>query len=133
KNVDPHFQKSKNCMKILYFSLFIILGIKTDAQLTASNYISTRSALAQYNDLLKGKDFIVFPEVREFPIQWPDSLQVRWLENDYSFHPYVLRAQPGEYFVFQLGIFPLGNDINTVQIRFSNLKNDRGETISSKE
>jgi len=120
-------------MKILYFSLFIILGIKTDAQLTASNYISTRSALAQYNDLLKGKDFIVFPEVREFPIQWPDSLQVRWLENDYSFHPYVLRAQPGEYFVFQLGIFPLGNDINNVQIRFSNLKNDRGETISSKE
>ena len=120
-------------MKILCFSLLFILCIDTDAQLTTSNYISTQSALNQYNDLLKGKEFIVFPEVREFPIHWSDSLQVSWLENDYRSRPFVLHAQPGEYFVFQLGIWPIENDMNDVQIQFSNLRNDQGETISSKE
>ncbi|KAA9034375.1 hypothetical protein FW778_22680 [Ginsengibacter hankyongi] len=120
-------------MKILCFSLLFILCIDTDAQLTTSNYISTQSAVNQYNDLLKGKEFIVFPEVREFPIHWSDSLQVSWLENDYRSRPFILHAQPGEYFVFQLGVWPIENDMNNAQIQFSNLRNDQGETISSKE
>ncbi|MEO8415644.1 MAG: glycoside hydrolase domain-containing protein [Ginsengibacter sp.] len=120
--------KNLYCCILLFFLL-----INARAQHTTGNYISTSSAIQQYADTIKNKNFIVFPEVRELPVQWRDSLRVSWLTNHYDTSPYVLHAQPGEYFVFQTGIWAIDHEMKNVTIRFSNFKNDGGTVIAANE
>ena len=84
-----------------------------------------------------GKGFlpplVVFPERKENPIKWNDSLNIKWLKNNYSDQPYILNAQPGEYFVFQLGVWATDKDLQNIQVHFSNLKNNNGKIIVSKK
>ena len=80
---------------------------------------------------MQGQSLLIFPEVREKPIKWDDSLRLNWLENNYTIKPYVFHAQPGEYFVFQVGAWALDQDIKNVQVRFSDLKSEDGKIITS--
>jgi len=120
-------------MKNCYISLIFFFFIKEGAQASPGNYISTQSAMQQFARKLTGKNFIIFPEAREFPVQWPDSLKPGWIKNDYNIKPYLLHAQPGENFVFQIGIWSINSEMKNVQIQFSDLKNEGIEIISSKE
>jgi hypothetical protein len=84
--------------------------------------ISTADALIKYELILKDQPFLVFPELRENPILWFDSIPENKIRE--ALHPanFVMTAPPGEFFVFQLGLWALNRNAEDVQIEFSDLK-----------
>src|SRR6185437_7663676 len=117
--------------KLIIFLLVIFLFSNVKAQHGVDKFISTHAAARQYAQKVQGQSLIIFPEVREKPIKWDDSLRLNWLENNYAIKPFVFQAQPGEYFVFQVGAWALDQEIKNVQVRFSDLKNEDGKIIAS--
>lgn len=117
-------------MKYRITALIISSFIWHTAIQAQTHYIAVKDALRQYAGKLQHKDFIAFPEVREHPVQWTDSLPEGWLKNDHSAaSPFVLHAQPGEFFVFQTAVWAIKERLSLVQIKFSDLKNKAGEVI----
>lgn len=93
--------------KILLLLYLCSIGTSVFAQGAQSKYLSVSEATRLLPKKLGKQAFIVFPEVKDQPIQWLDSLRINWLQKDYSQKPYSLQAQPGEYFVFQTGIWAI--------------------------
>lgn len=119
--------------KFLLFCCFCLIYGDLPAQNVRDEYISMGEAAHLYQAKLKQQPLVVFPELRERPIQWIDSLKVSWLKEDYRVKPYLLHAQPGEYFVFQEGVWAIRQELKNVQVRFSNFKNEEGEIIPAKQ
>lgn len=117
--------------KLIIFLLVIFLFSNAKAQHEVDNFISTQAAAQQYAQKFQGQSLIIFPEVRENPIKWDDSLRLNWLESNYTIKPFVFQSQPGEYFVFQVGAWALNQDVKNVQVRFSDFKNEDGKIIAS--
>ncbi len=96
-----------------------------------NTYISTGHARETYADKIGHDVFYIFPETREDPIRWYDSLKVCWLENDPSGDPVIVDARPGEYLVYQIGVWALKNTLEDLEINFSDLVGNNGLTIAS--
>ena len=102
-------------------------------QQETNSYISTGHARETYADRLGDKLFYIFPETRENPIKWFDSLKVSWLENDLPMDPFIIDAQPGEYLVYQVGTWALKNTLEDLEVRLSDLAGNNGVTIASEQ
>lgn len=117
-------------MKNIFLCLPLFFSVSVYSQTGTENYISPEAATKKYVALSK-QSFYIFPETREHPVKWNDSLQVSWLQKDYSKNNFVLRAQPGEYFVYQVGVWAVKNELKNIQLRFSDLKAKDGKKIAS--
>jgi len=71
----------------------------------------------------------VFPEIRENPIQWFDSIQERKITEAIYPKNFILNAQPGEFFVYQLGVWALKQDAADVKLKFTGLREKNGNLI----
>jgi hypothetical protein len=96
-----------------------------------SMYISTKDAGVKYKQIWK-QPFYVFPERREAPLVWYDSLRVSHLSGDYSVSPFVLKAHPGEYFVYQVGVWATNTGLEGVEAVFSDLTDESRNDESGK-
>ena len=77
------------------------------------------------------KDYLVFPEDRLYPIKMKDQLPYRWIKK--SIVPsFKGEASKGEYYAYQLGIYAL-QSLENVTVSFSDLKDAKGNTISSSQ
>ncbi|MBX3240879.1 MAG: hypothetical protein KIT80_15350 [Chitinophagaceae bacterium] len=117
-----------------YFTvlLLVIINVNAYSQDITTSYISTTAAINRYSAISK-QPFYIFPETREHPLKWNDSLQETWLQKDHTKSSFTLHAQPGEYFVYQVGVWATKNELNDVNIRFSDLKTTDGKAISSSQ
>jgi hypothetical protein len=72
-------------------------------------------------------DMVIFTEDREHSIRWAKALPKRWL-NDLPAHTSMFQgtAQPGEFYVFQLGAFAARRDLAALSIVFSDLTGSAG-------
>lgn len=70
-----------------------------------------------------GKDMIVFPEDRAFPIQLSSQLPARWAGGPSS--KFTGHAMRNEYYTWQLGIWAAGRELKNVRVSFSDLRNGR--------
>lgn len=72
-------------------------------------------------------DWAVFVEDRAHSIRWAKSLPKRWLA-DLPGHTQTFqgKAQPGEFYVFQLGLFAARRDVGEVGLTFSDLTGPTG-------
>ncbi len=113
----------------ILFSLFAFCQFSFSAD--SGKNISTKMALEKYEYLLKKQTFLVFPELREFPLKWFDSIPGGKIESSINPKEFELSAQPEELFVFQVGVWALEKDIKNVQILFSNLKDENGRKIDA--
>ncbi len=68
-----------------------------------------------------GRDMIVFPEDRAFPIQLTGHLPCKW--NHIPETCFSGRAMRNEYYVWQLGVWAAGKDLSNVKVKFSDLTN----------
>jgi len=98
--------------------------------LTDNEYIHTGSALEKYSQTLKNIQFHVFTESRMSPIQYYDSLKISWIEQDFRERPYKLDTRPGEYFVFQVGVWAIREDLNDIKVMFADFESSDGKKIS---
>lgn len=85
-------------------------------------HISTDAAKARHGNSLKSRAFIVFPELREKPLKWFDSIPEGKIEQALKSKDFELQASPGEFFVFQLGLWAINASTDDVQVEFSDLK-----------
>ena len=68
-----------------------------------------------------GRDMVVFPEDRAFPIQFSRYLPARWTKvPEASFKGLALRD---EYYAWQLGVWAARKDLRNVRISFDGLRN----------
>ncbi len=81
------------------------------------------------NYIIKRQSFIAFPELREKPIKWYDSISDDKIKNIRHPKYFMMTAQPGEYYIYQLGVKPFNYELKDVQIVFSDLKGKNGKRI----
>jgi hypothetical protein len=61
--------------------------------------------LERFDRLQPDADFLTFPQTRENPIRTLDDLPEGWISQTVrDLHHFTASAQPGEYFVFQIGV-----------------------------
>ena len=94
--------------------------------------ISTGEAYEKYGHMLKNKLFFVFPEVRENPLKWFDSIPESKLQKIIRPEYFSMKASPGEVFVFQLGVWALNSDVKELKAEFTDLKGKSGSISSSR-
>jgi len=119
-------------MKILKFSLFMLIAFCEAAfAVNSGKNLSTTMALQKYGHLLKNQAFLVFPELREQPIKWFDSIPEGKIKDALYPKDFVMNAQPGEFFVYQLGVWALNLDVADLKPEFSDLKDKYGHFVAT--
>ncbi|AOW11406.1 hypothetical protein EM308_14125 [Flavobacterium gilvum] len=98
-----------------------------------TKYLFTETALKKYETTLRNKAFVVFPELREQPIKWFDSIPEGKIKDENYTKIFSMTARPGEFYVYQLGVWALKTDINDVQIEFTDLKDKSGKVVLAKK
>lgn len=73
--------------------------------------------------------YYLFPEYRSNPIKLTDYLPVRWIKNTDKVNGISDEALRGEYYTFQIGVFSPEDDLNDLEITFSDLEGENN-TIS---
>jgi len=106
------------------FSLLITGNIISQKEI--SDYVYFTPSASQW----KNQPFILFPEQRERPVQWFDSLRVEWLKREPA-DVFRVKANPGEFFIFQLAVCAIEN-LTDVNVKFSDLKSKTGQTVPNK-
>ncbi len=115
-----------NVKQLYFIVLSLLMTGNIFAQKGSSQYVPFVSSEPQW----KNQKFAVYPEVREKPVQWFDSLRVEWLERKPT-DEFRLRANPGEYFTYQLAVCAISN-LSNVKVQFTALKSKTGKVISEK-
>ena len=82
----------------------------------------TKQAIAN-ND-----NFMVFPELRKYPIVMDNYIPARWLKNSQRLEA---TAFNNEYYAFQIGLLGLKNSDN-ITVEYSDLVAENGDSISKK-
>jgi len=102
--------------------LFSPLAQGSDTMLTLMDTAQVQSIAARH----VGETALMFTESRGFPIRHSNGLPARWSGQAQSQKiSFAGVAQPGEFFVFQLGIYALTN-LGPISLTFSDLKGDSG-------
>lgn len=84
--------------------------------------------LANYSD----QNCLLFPEDHQHGIRMFGRLPLRWIEAGPS-TDFEDAAQPGEYFVFQIGVYAARQSIDDLSLVFSDLKGETGRKIPAAE
>lgn len=92
--------------------------------------IATKDEVEGLKRKHSNKDYLVFPEQRDFPIKMKQYLPKRWVEAP-MLTQFKDTARPGENFTLQLGVWAFKDDLDNVKIAFSDLKDENGSTIPS--
>ena len=91
---------------------------------------AAREDVARLLEEYADEDYMLFPEDRRRPIRMLQALPRRWIESRPS-SSFRAQAQPGEFYVFQIGLFAARKDITDVRIEYSDLKGPPGKIVSS--
>lgn len=86
----------------------------------------TRALLARHPNL----DYLLFPEDRRYPIRMIDDLPQRWIESGPG-ESFQGEARLGEFYVFQLGLYPRRGALQDVTVTFGDLRTSNGDAIAS--
>ncbi len=97
----------------------------TEMEIIATE-VETRALIARSTDV----DYLIFPEDRRYPIRMIDDLPQRWIESGPS-KSFEGEAGLGEFYVFQLGLYPLRKTLEDVTVTFGDLRTSTGDTIPS--
>ncbi len=82
------------CISLLVWACLLLNTNTAESQ----GYKSCASVLAENSELLKGQSFFIFPELRENPIKWFDSIAVERSSNINQQKSFSLDAQPERIF-----------------------------------
>ena len=89
---------------------------------------ATQSEVRSLVDQRPDAAYLLFPEDREHSIRMFEDLPLRWIERGPS-GEFRGTARPGEYYVFQVGVFAARESIADVHLRFGALKAQDSKTI----
>lgn len=87
--------------------------------------IATRSEVQQLLARHAGAAYLLFPEDRRRPIRLGRDLPLRWIRTGAK-KTFRGEAARGEFYAFQVGIWAVEEDIEDIEVFFSDLKSDTG-------
>jgi hypothetical protein len=140
---DATYEKPKDTFdsawKIRTINKTVSLQAKTIAFESKSNYHSfypmeipvTQKELAELLDKNQDKEFLIFQENRNFPTRMVESIPYRWYKKGAN-NNFEGSAKKNESYSWQLGIFAPFKELEDFKLTFSDLKNEKGELLSSK-
>jgi len=102
--------------------IFALIILSACAKEPTEKNIYTGEAFSKYSKELEGKLFLAFPEARENPLKWFDSIPENRLTDALDNRQVKLDARPGEVFVYQVGVWAINRNVNDLQVEFSDLK-----------
>lgn len=75
--------------------------------------------------------YFCFPEDRQMGVRSTDFFPERWLNmSEKRQQHFTGKVRPGEFYTFQLALYPVKTDLKNVRMVFSGLKNKEGQKIS---
>ena len=84
-------------------------------------------AIEHFIRLQPDADFLTFPETREHPIRRLDELPEGWTARTTAdLHHFAVSPQPGEYFVFQIGVLAHRRSIDGLTVQWSDVSGSPG-------
>lgn len=87
--------------------------------------VNELSELLQKNS---DKEFLIFPEDRNYPVRMTETVPLRWYKKGANFG-FEGTARKDEAYAWQLGIFACFKDLNDVKLSFTDLQGDNGTVI----
>ena len=90
--------------------------------------IATREETQQLIARYPLQGFLLFPEERQFPIRMTEDLPLRWIFKGPR-NEFRGEARRGEFYVFQVGVFACGTEMDKLSIEFRHLRSDQGSII----
>ena len=84
------------------------------------------SLIARYQD----RDYLIFPEDRKFPIKMFETIPQKWAVEGPK-EEFYAEARPGEYYVFQLGIWAVRSPIRNLALEYEDLSGAGGKIPAS--
>ncbi len=93
--------------------------------------IAKASEIKSLENKYAAKKYLVFPEDRLHPIKMKYDLPQRWIISGVK-TTLNKEADKGENFTYQLGVYPVKENLENVKVAFSDLKDAQGQVISSK-
>jgi hypothetical protein len=66
-------------------------------------------------------DYLLFPEDRKFAIRMKDDIPLKWIKDGPQ-RKFKGIADRNEYYTFQIGLYAVRHDIDSIQVNFSDLK-----------
>jgi hypothetical protein len=109
----------------MVFASFCITTVAVKAQ----GFKSCSDILEDNKEQLKQQSFFIFPAEREAPIHWFDSIATERITTLNQTKTFSINAQPGEYFVYQVGVWAIRNDMKDIKVIFSTLAGKNGKII----
>lgn len=79
-----------------------------------------------------GRSYLLFPEDRRFPIRMIEDLPQRWILSGPG-DSFTGEARPGEYYVFQVGVWAARRGIRNLALDLPDLTAEGGNVIPSRE
>jgi len=102
------------------------IGLRPTIMSAAANTSKVESYLKKFPT----KKYFTFPETRENSIRLLDGLPEKWLSyNAKDATTFAAVANPGEYFVFQVGVYTPMESLKNIQVKFSYLTSSGGTQI----
>jgi len=102
------------------------IGLRPTIMSAAANTSKVESYLKKF----PAKKYFTFPETRENSIRLLDGLPEKWLSyNAKDATTFAAVANPGEYFVFQVGVYTPTQSLKNIQVKFSYLNSSGGKQI----
>ncbi len=90
----------------------------------------TEKELSSLLEKNREKEFLIFPEDRNFPVRMTETIPLRWYKRNVNYL-FEGRAMQNESYAWQLGIFAPFQALNNITIRFFDLKNEKGAILPS--
>lgn len=92
----------------------------------------TQKELLEIIETNRGKEFLIFPENRNYPVRMSETIPYRWYKKGITskFEGWTKR---NESYAWQLGIFAPYNELEEVKVIFSDLKSENGNVLPSEQ
>ncbi|MEN6426660.1 MAG: glycoside hydrolase domain-containing protein [Phycisphaerales bacterium] len=101
---------------------FLACTQRTTAQSGDQPAYASADSVQAFLARFPGKAYLTFPEARERPIRILDGLPEAWTDRTpEALTTFQGEPQPGEYYVFQVGLFAARGTVKDVQVHFSGL------------
>ena len=127
--------KSRGLLLLWFLSMVTVISVQAQVvspeKFNADGPMEIKATSEQVARLVEGhagKSYLLFPEDRRYPIRMTDAIPKRWIEKGPSDSSHG-SAQPGEFYVFQVGLFAARKAITDVRIEYSDLKGPSSKII----
>ena len=125
------------CLKVVLVYVCIVCPVngaepyQSPAQFNAQTSMEMAATSEQVSELVTrhpDAHVLLFPEDRLQPIRLTDALPQAWIERGPTGR-FNGQAQPGEFYVFQVGLFAARQSVSDIRIDFTDLRGASGRTI----